>query len=136
MIDRSLKYRRAGRSAELRLFRGEQTVLNTRSLQTAECRFRIGQSRQFDRAHISSGLTRETDISQVPALRCRRHVSKRQDRKAAYDALCRAGGNTARNSKPCRLIVGHIPKWLPPNTLRRRSNSSLGMSRGMSQIAR
>src|SRR6266849_950969 len=67
MIDRSLKYRRTGRSAELRLFRGEQTVLNTRSLQTAECRFRIGQSRQFDRAHISSGLTRETDISQVPA---------------------------------------------------------------------
>src|SRR6266851_2129991 len=37
MIDRSLKYRRAGRSAELRLFRGEQTVLNTSSLQTAEC---------------------------------------------------------------------------------------------------
>src|SRR5713226_5967868 len=107
MIDRSLKYRRAGRSAELRLFRGEQTVLNTRSLQTAECRFRVGQSRQFDRAPITCGLTRETDV-----LRCRRHVSKRQDRKAAYDALCWAGGSTARNSMPCRLIVGHIPKWL------------------------
>lgn len=25
-------------------------------------------------------------------------------------------GITARNSVPCRLIVGHIPKWLPPNT--------------------
>src|SRR5216684_8603987 len=111
MIDRSLKYRRAGRSEELRLFRGEQTVLNTRSLQTAECRFRVGQSRRFGRAPITSGLALRNRHSRMPAA----SLKKRRNRKAAYDALCWAGGSAARNSMPCRLIVGHIPKWLPPN---------------------
>lgn len=55
-------------------------------------------------------------------------VRRSSTRKAAYDALCRVGGSTARNSMPCRLIVGHIPKWLPPNTLTRTISARKGRS--------
>ncbi len=82
----------------------------------------------------SPGALRFTPDSRTSAVR--RQFAKCQNRKAAYEEPGPAGGSTARNSMPCRLIVGHIPKWLPPNTLTRRSSSSLGMSRGMSQIAR
>src|SRR5713226_6722077 len=95
MIDRSLKYRRAGRSAELRLFRGEQTVLNTSSLQTAECRFRVGQSRQFDRAPITCGLTRNRHFSGAGGMS--------QDAETGKPPTMRfAGPAAARRETRCR----------------------------------
>ena len=68
----------------------------------------------------------------VSARRARAEIWGEAHSRGAYSP----DGITARNSTPCRRIVGAMPKWLPPNTLMRRSNSSLGMSSGISQIVR